>query len=212
MIVKADFNGSPHIGVFCLVNDNYAFVPHSITPKLEHALKTHLSVDIVRTTIAGTSLLGVFVSLCNSKAIIPDIAEKEEIKVFKDRLSEVVVLKEKFAALGNLITINDHGAICSRYVKNAKDIPAKHVRVAGSDLVGSAVFANNIGFLAHRDASQKELEEIEAALKVKGDVGTLNFGDPLVKSGILANKHGVILGRLTSGPEMQRVDEVFMLK
>ena len=32
------------------------------------------------------------------------------------------------------------------------------------------------------------------------------------KSGIIGNRHGVLVGRYTSGPEMQRVDEVFMLR
>jgi translation initiation factor 6 len=212
MITKVDFNGSPHIGVFCLVNDEIALVPYSITKKLEYALKTDLGVDIIKTSLASTSLLGIFACLNNSKIVIPDIIEKEELKVLKDNVPEVVVLTEKYAALGNLLALNDHGAICSRYLKVADELPVKKVRVAESDLVGSAVYANNRGFLAHRDTSQSELEEISKVLKVKGDVGTVNFGDPFVRSGIIGNKRGVLAGRFTSGPEMQRIDEVFMLK
>ncbi len=212
MIIKTDFNGSPHIGVFCLLNDHVAFVPYSASPKFEHLLKTELGVKVVRTTLAGTQLLGIFACMNNSKIIVPDIIEKEEIKVLQDHVSEVVQLNERYTALGNLISLNDHGAVCSRYIKNAEGIPARRIRVADSDLIGSAIYSNDHGFLAHRDASQKELDEIHSVLKVKGDVGTLNFGDPLVKSGIMGNKHGIIVGRYTSGPEMQRVDEVFMLK
>jgi translation initiation factor 6 len=212
MIIKADFNGSPHIGVFCLVNDNLAIVPYSISKKLEEHLKKGLDVDIVKTSLSGTPLLGIFACLNNSKIIIPDIIEKEEIKILKDNVPEVIVLEEKYCALGNLITVNDHGAVCSKYIKNIEDVSGRHISVGNTDLVGSAVYANSAGFLAHRDATQKELEEIGSVLKVRGDIGTLNFGDPLVKSGIIGNKRGVIVGKYTSGPEMQRVDEVFMLK
>ncbi len=212
MIIKADFNGSPHIGVFCLLNDNTAFVPHSIAPKFEHLLKSEFDVSVVRTTLAGTPLLGIFACMTNSKIIIPDIIEKDELKVLKDHVQEVITLNERYTALGNLVAMNGHGAVCSRYLKNVEKIPAKRIRVADSDLIGSAIYTNDHGFLAHRDASQKELDEIHSVLKVKGDVGTLNFGDALVKSGIMGNKRGVIVGRNTSGPEMQRVDEVFMLR
>lgn len=212
MISKADFDGSPHIGVFCLANDDIALVPYSISKKLEHLFITNLGVDIVRMNLAGTPLLGIFACLSNSKIIIPDVIEKEEIKTLKDHVPEVIVLDEKYTALGNLISMNDHAAVCSRYIKNIEEIMGKRARVAGSDLIGSVVYANNCGFLAHRDTSQKEIEELQNTLKVKGDVGTLNFGDPFVKSGIIANKRGVLVGKFSSGPEMQRVDEVFMLR
>ena len=212
MIIKSEFNGSPHIGVFCLLNDHVAFVPYSTSPKFEHLLKSEFGVSVVRTALAGTSLLGIFACINNSKIIVSDIIEKEEIKVLEEYVPEVVQLSERYTALGNLISLNDHGAVCSRYITSVEEIPAKRIRVADSDLIGSAIYSNNHGFLAHRDASQKELEEIHSVLKVKGDIGTLNFGDPLVKSGIIGNKRGVIVGKNTSGPEMQRVDEVFMLK
>jgi len=212
MIIKTEFNGSPHIGVFCLLNDHIALVPYSAPARFEHLLKSELGVEVVRTALAGTPLLGIFACMNNSKIIIPDVIEKEEIKVLKDHVSEIIILKERYTALGNLISLNDHGAVCSRYIKSIDEIPAKRIRVADSDLIGSAIYSNNHGFLAHRDASQKELEEIHAVLRVKGDIGTLNFGDPLVKSGIMGNKKGILVGKFTSGPEMQRVDEVFMLK
>ncbi len=171
-----------------------------------------INVDVVRTMLAGTPLLGVFACLTNSKVVVPDIIEKDEIRVLENHVPEVIVLKERFTALGNLISLNDHGAVCSRYIKDIDNILGKRIRLAASDLVGSAVYTNNIAFLAHRDTSDKELKELESILKVKGDVGTLNFGDPFVKSGIIGNKRGIIVGKQTSGPETQRVDEVFMLR
>ena len=212
MISKADFNGSPHLGIFCAVNDDIALVPYAATQKFTRLLKEKLGVEPVRTNIVDTQLIGIFVCLSNSQAVVPDILEKKELKIIKDHVSEVIVLKEKYTALGNLISLNDRGAVCSRYVKNAEDIMGRKMRVANTDLVGSAIYANNNGFIAHRDASPKELKEIESVLGVRGDVATLNFGDPFVKSGIIGNSRGVIVGKFSSGPEVQRADEVFMLR
>ncbi len=39
------------------------------------------------------------------------------------------------------------------------------------------------------------------------DIGTINYGGPLVGSGLLANDHGYICGSDTSGPELGRIDQ-----
>ncbi|RLF51129.1 MAG: translation initiation factor IF-6, partial [Thermoplasmata archaeon] len=38
-------------------------------------------------------------------------------------------------------------------------------------------------------------------------VGTVNHGAPLIGSGIIANSHGAIIGSLTTGIEMNRIEE-----
>jgi len=39
------------------------------------------------------------------------------------------------------------------------------------------------------------------------DVGTVNFGSPLVGSGILANSRGYVAGDETTGPELGRIED-----
>lgn len=210
MISKANFNSSPHIGIFCTVTDQLAVVPPAITQRFEDTIRETLRVDVVKTTLSNTSLIGIF-SVANSKRIIvPNILEKSELKTLRDHFPEVIVLADKYTAVGNLVAMNDHGTVCSRYLQGAVS-DALGMSVAGSDLVGSIVFATNKGFLCHRDASAKELKELEGILKVKGAPTTVNFGDPFVKPGLLGNKNGVIAGSLTSGPELNRIDDVFAL-
>ncbi|MEM0372717.1 MAG: translation initiation factor IF-6 [archaeon] len=210
MITKADFRGSPHIGVFCAANDDVCFVPMSCPPKLEQAIKDFLKTDIVKTSIAMTSLIGVFSALNNKMMIVPDILEKEEKKTLRDNVGELVVLDVKYTAVGNLVAMNDYGIACSEFMKDEIK-GAFSLKVADSDLVGSSLFVNNKGFLAHRECSGEELSEIKKIFKVNGDVGTVNFGDPYVRSGLVGNKHGMIAGAFTSGPELNRIDDIFIL-
>jgi len=50
---------------------------------------------------------------------------------------------------------------------------------------------------------------LEDFFKVQSDIGTVNQGVVFVgSSGIIANKHGAIIGRKTSGPELQRITSV----
>lgn len=211
MISKTSFQSSPHIGVFCTVTDEVAITPLSVPKEFEKAVRETLDVEIVKTTMSNTSLIGIF-SVANSKRIIvPDILEKEELHILRDHFPEVLVLADKYSAIGNLVAMNDKGIACSKYLQNTLS-DALSIQIADSDLVGSTLFVSNIGFLSHRDASAKELKEIERIFKVKGDATTINLGDPFIKSGLLGNKNGILAGALTSGPELNRIDDVFIFK
>lgn len=210
MISKVNYFGFPHIGIFVSMNDDVALVPKNC-PKRVEALIKKLDVEVVKASVAKTGLFGIFCALNNRMIIVPDILEKEELKVMKDYFPEVLVLHEKYTALGNLIAMNDKGIGCIDFLK--KDIKnAVSIKVAGSDLVGSSLFVNNRGFLAHPDSSSSELKSFEKVFKVEGDVGTVNFGDPYVKSGIVGNEKGVLVGEFTSGPELNRIDDIFILE
>jgi len=41
---------------------------------------------------------------------------------------------------------------------------------------------------------------------VPADIGTINYGGPLVGSGLVANDDGYVCGTDTSGPELGRID------
>lgn len=210
MISKISYLGSPHIGIFIAMNDDTALVPRNCPKRIESIVRK-LDVEVVKTSIAKTGLFGIFCALNNQMIIVPDILEKEELKTLKDYFPEVLVLHEKYTALGNLIAMNDKGVGCPSFLK--KEVRgAVNLRVAGSDLVGSSLFVNNYGFLSHPDSTPSELRSFEKVFKVKGDVGTVNFGDPYVKSGIVGNEKGVLVGELTSGPELNRIDDIFILR
>ena len=50
--------------------------------------------------------------------------------------------------------------------------------------------------------SLEELETIKDVLKIQMDVGTINGGIPFIRSGLLANDNGAVIGNMTTGPEI----------
>lgn len=207
VIYKTNFQNSPHLGVYCIANDNHALVPLTTTKGFEAIVREVLQVDVVRVSMANTFLLGIFSAACNSKIIVPSILEKHELKKLRDIFPEVIILEDKYTAVGNLVSLNDNGVAASSWL--AQSLGTEPTRIAGSDFMGSAVFATNKAFLCHRDASKEELKKLEKTFKVKGDNGTINLGDPFVKTGLVGNKHGVLVGSKTTPPETLRLDEVF---
>jgi len=120
----------------------------------------------------------------------------------------VIVLRQKHTALGNLIAMNDKGIIAAPLL--SEDLKQEGMKIAGTDLVGSATYVNNKAFITHRDAEETEVKHLEKVFKVPGGIGTVNMGDPFVKSAIIGNKKGLIVSMPTSGPELNRIDDIFI--
>lgn len=203
--------GNYNIGLIARATDKFCLTgPPGLPPIATDILK----VDTLSTTLLSIRYTGMF-SACNSSGIIiPSIAEKEEIENLKSLGINVLSLDIKETALGNLILVNDKGCVIS----NSLNVDKKAIEdcfgcevisgtIAGLDLVGSCGVATNKGLLVHRDCSEPELEKIEGVLKVKGDIGTANFGSPFVGAFIVANSNGFLVSERTTGPEMARIDE-----
>ena len=78
-------------------------------------------------------------------------------------------------------------------------------------MAGSCGLVTNKGLLLHRDTTEEEMKKAEEILKVKGDIGTANFGTPYVGTSGMANSKGLVIGEKTSGPEISRAVEALDL-
>ena len=65
----------------------------------------------------------------------------------------------------------------------------------------------NKGCLCHPKVSDDEKNQLEALFDVEVMIGTVNHGIPLIGSGLVANSNGAIIGNLTTGIELGRIEE-----
>jgi len=147
-------------------------------------------------------------------------SEKEKFLELKKLFGmNLLILKSKFTAVGNLILCNGKGAIISKVfnkkekkeIEDCLGVEAVFSSIAGIQTVGSCGIATNKGCLLHRDAKEEEIKIVEDVLKVKVDIGTANFGSPFVGSCIIANSKGALVGESTTGPEIVRIQEALEL-
>ena len=68
--------------------------------------------------------------------------------------------------------------------------------------VGFLAVATNKGALTHPSLKEEERKFLTDILNVRVDVGTVNNGIPYVSTGAIGNRHGVITGVITTGPEL----------
>lgn len=217
-IIEADVFGSPNIGVYCFTNESLVVVPPGLTSRKMNQLAQTLDARVCSTTIGGSTLVGALMTGNSNGVLVPHIIrdyECERIRAF----SRVTVVESRWTALGNVLLVNDFGAIvhpdAPREIVNAasdqlkvKTIPAK---IGGLPFVGSLGIATNRGAILSPNALVEEQSVIGAALHVETMLSTTNGGVPFVRSGILANSKGAVVGPLTRGAELMQISRALML-
>ncbi|MFL6432843.1 MAG: translation initiation factor IF-6 [Nitrososphaeraceae archaeon] len=218
-IYKYDVYKSPNIGVFIKANDRIILIPFGFAEtkitKLTHYLQLE---EKIYASISGTRLIGPMTVMNNNGILLPSIASDEEICVLRQASGlNVERLKSKFTAVGNLISTNDNGALVSpllnsevnQQVRDVLGVPVNSIAVGGFIQTGSMVVATNIGAAIHPKATEEEVKIISESLQVQVEPATVNGGVPFLSSGIIANSKSVIVGGLTSGPELIMLSRVF---
>jgi len=220
-IAKTTILGNSGLGVFALSTEKYAIVPFGVKEKTEETLVETLKVKVIQTTISNSVLVGTMAVGNSNTVFVPSNVGEKEFNTLKDSLGdnvEIIELNSKLTALGNLMVLNDKGAIISdMFEKNAQkqiqDVLNFEVTVGsmlGSPLVGSIIMSTNKGALVHPLLSEEEIQEISSIFKVKTDVCTINRGIPYPRVGILANSNGAVIGTDSTGPESMRIFEILL--
>jgi translation initiation factor 6 len=214
---RIDFSGDPNIGLYGFANDDYCILGLEPQKKIFKQIKKTIKTDIKISTITGTELIGLFSAGNSNGIILTKIIESFEFKKLKKLFDlNLEIIKSRETALGNLILCNDKGCLISKSLKKFKkkisdalECEVEIGTIANLDIVGSTAIASNIGCLCHREATEEEMKKLEEVLKVKVDVGTIGYGSPFIKAGVIVNSKGVLYSEGTTGAELGRIDEVF---
>jgi translation initiation factor 6 len=219
IIEKLTFRGNPHIGVYIFANDLFTLVPYDADEKFCDFVSRILQTPVVKVSIGDTGLIGIFVVGNNKGLLLPPITKEYELLNIKRSLDiNIAVVKTKYTALGNIVLVNDKAALVSPEAFDELKKPIIDVlqvetvekgTIAGLTTVGSAAYVNNVAGLAHPETTEKELEFLSDIFEVPFDVGTVNFGVGFIKSGLVGNSKGLLVGERTTGPEILRISKMF---
>ncbi len=217
--------GNPNIGVYLFATDTYALIPPGLEEKTRRIIGEALDLDedrIVETTIADMRIIGVMVAGNDNGLLLPRIISSGEEASLRRTLGDLInieVLDSRLTALGNVILANDNAAvICPDFedkvaetVRNTLGVEVEKRSIAYIPTVGSLGVVTNKGGVLHPDASDEELEHLADLFKVPLDIGTVNFGVSFIKTGLVANSRGALVGEYTTGPELARIQKALQL-
>lgn len=211
-ILRTRLIGSSYVGLFAITNDNICFIPKNTDEETIKKLEETLDVKAIKTSIYDSALLAVFAKMNNKIAFLPNYATAREIEVVEKEIKVKIIETE--LALGNALEVNDFGAIISAMAQKTVvgalkkcSLNVLQTNIGPQNAIGSSLVATNKGFLISPNASKEEVKKIQDTLNVTGGSSTANTGDTLVRNSVLANTKGIIAGDLTTGFELNRIDE-----
>ncbi|WP_435177244.1 translation initiation factor IF-6 [Halorussus sp. AFM4] len=215
-MLRVAFVGSSYVGVFATATDDYLLVRSDLADDTVADVAEELGVEAVETTVGGSSTVGALaVGNENGLLVSSRVTDRERDRIAEATGAEVTELPGKINAAGNVVLANDSGAYvhpdlsreAMRAVEAALDVDVERGELADVRTVGTAAVATNEGVLCHPKATDDQLDRLEEVLGVPADIGTINYGAPLVGSGLLANELSYVVGQETTGPELGRIDQ-----
>jgi translation initiation factor 6 len=214
-----DFNENPNIGVYCKANEFMVFLQKNLQKKIKNKISSTLGANLIELSIADSTIIGSLIALNSYGAVVTDIVDTKTVDVIKNQGLDVFVMKDVINAAGNDILVNDNGVLIHPDIKNYSmkkigetlGVPVKKGTIATLKTIGMAAVVTNKGCLCHPKITNEEKEEIEKLFEVNTMIGTVNHGIPMIGSGLVANTKGAIIGNLTTGIEMGRIEEALRL-
>lgn len=220
MLRRIDFNERPDVGVFCRANDKIAFIQPSIPPKNLELIEEVLKIKVVELTIGSISIIGSLMAMNSHGVVLTDFIKEEELSIVEKNFDgEILIIDDKFNAAGNNILANDYGAIVHpsirdetiKKIKKTMEVEVKKSTIAELSNVGMTAVATNKGVLCHPKIKEEEKKMLEEILGVEVKRGTALHGMPYVGAGVVANSHGAITSTLTTGIELNRIEDALNL-
>ncbi len=211
---RLNIAGSPVLGVFAACTEELVFLPHEASDEIAKELEGSLGVISIRSSVNGSSIIGSLLRGNSKGAMVAGFILERELRVIRKHITAARLPGELNAA-GNLILANDTAALVHPdlsdkslgIIKKTLGVVVRRGTIGSLKTVGMAGIATNKGVLVHPKSSSTEIGVIEELFSLPVDIATVNFGSPLVGSGVLANSKGYVAGEETTGPEISRIED-----
>ncbi len=214
-ILKMQFNGNPNIGLYGYCNNKFCLLGTEISDEKAKLVESVLKVPVHKITMCGTSLIGAFVTGNSKTILIPKIAFDYEKKKLDELGIKYMMVETRLDALGNNVLCNDKGCIVNpdfnederKQIENALGVKSQAMLICELEIVGSLAALTTKGCIVHRDILPQEKKILDKALGLKSVPSTLNMGSPYIRSAILCNDNGMVVGELSGGPELVNAED-----
>lgn len=215
-VLRTTIGSSDYVGVYAATTDEVTLLPRTSDESLQGRLGDELETSVLATSIGGSITLGALAAGNSNGLVVSGRVNDDERAAITDAIDGAVQeLPGRINAAGNCILANDNGAVVHpdlsdtavATIESSLDVPVERFAIGSVRPVGTAAVATNGGVLCHPKVSDGELDRLEDILQVRADVGTVNYGSPLIGSGLVANGAGFIVGQETTGPELGRIEE-----
>jgi len=214
VLKKLDLLGNSYIGVFCRASDTLAMVPPNQPEEWLKEFREAVEVPVISLTVEGSQILGTLTCLNSRGAVVADLGATDEMPELREHV-DILKIGDKHNAAGNNILCNDSKALVNPDIKkkslaNIADVlgvEAEYGTIAGVKTVGTAAVATNKGVLCHPQTTEEEMAFLKEFFGLPVAIGSANYGTGLVGACMTANSNGAVVGELTTGVELNRIED-----
>lgn len=216
MAVRQQYENSNDIGVFASLTNSYCITALGGSENFYSVFQSELASDIpvVKTSIAGTRLVGRMSVGNKNGLLLPNSATDQELFHLRNSLPDDLIIQridERLSALGNCIACNDYVALIhpdldeetEEIVADVLGVEVFRQTIAGNTLVGSYCCFTNQGGVVHPQTTIQDLDELSSLLQVPLVAGTVNRGSDVISAGLVANDWAAFCGLDTTSTELQ---------
>jgi len=214
MISLSNHNGNPYIGVYCAASNKYAFIPRGTDKSLVETIGRSLDVDIISTSVGGTTIIGSLVAMNSNGVVLSNLATSKEIESLPDGL-EVAIMEERFNATGNNLIVSDkaamvHPGVSGQSLETLGDVLCVEVvrsKIANISTVGSVALANSKGVVCHPRSTEEDMDRLKRVFGVPVTLATLNYGTPWLGACAIVNDKGAVIGDKSTPIEIGKIED-----
>lgn len=224
-VIQLSVEGNPTIGLYGFANNYFCILSKIFTEQQVVEIGKILQVPCYQLNLVNSTLVGAFLSGNDHCLLVPYLVEADELSALQtivtaankkhDIAMKIALVHHKITALGNTVLCNNHGCLVSpgfsadikKIIRQALKVPLHPGMIADTDVVGSSVAHNSAGAVVHMHITSEQLEEVHSLLGVPCVLGTANFGSPYVKTAVLCNDHGMVVGSTSTGIEVENIYE-----
>lgn len=224
--------GSWNIGAYIVLTNAFCLIGEGFRPQIVEKIKSVTKVPLLTQRIYEEDLIGCFVAANSHGIILPSQALDEELTNIKEFVGDAVIVEKLELkgthnnAFGNILLLNDKIAVMNatlygrnkRIIKRIEDILDVEVVPFETNLteaLGSYALVNTHGFVASPLFSEEEIEELRRIFgipRAQTIISTVNMGNPIVRSGAVANDYSLLVGNRSSGIEIARIYNALVRK
>ena len=211
MIKKGVIQGSPFVGVYAACNEYLSILPIQVDN--EELFKKTLKVEVYKTLLGGSPLIGSLMVLNSRGAVITNFANDEDVKFLFEKMN-VLFIEDKINAVGNDIIANDKAAMVHvdfdrdtvKLIENALEVEVVKGTIGEIKTVGSAAVVTNKGMLVHPQVSDDEIDFLKDLFGVPVYITTANHGSLYLGASMVANSYGAVVGERSTNVEVNRIE------
>lgn len=213
--------GNTNIGVYLVATDKFVLHTSLIRDKTLSILTDTFKVPLIP-IINDLTVIGTVILANNSGIVLSSLFNEETEVNLKKELPDinVSILKNEYYAIGNTGVSNDRTTILSpivnkentKIIEDTLDTEIIQRQLGGTDLVGSLVRTTNDAAAIGLYIQEEEVIDLKNILKVsKAEYTTVNRGFYFPSSGLIVNENGILCGEQTTGIELARIADLFLL-